>query len=112
MCIILVVDKTKQKGNEIMRYIIVREQTHQYGSKYAAYENFKQLKEAVIDRLDGRGWDDKSQVNLNSIESCLSYLHSDGQGFSYKITHSYNKYSECRDDRLGSRGYCYRHFVK
>lgn len=93
-----------------MKHIIVMEKTHSKGLIFKGYENFKELKDKVIDRLDGCNWVDKKRVKLNSIESCLTYIHSDCQSFMYKITQSYKQYSECNNDTLGSKGYCYKFF--
>ena len=77
-------------------YILI-DYTKYYGSKQTmAYENFADLKDSVISRLDGRGWDNKETVDLRSMRSCIDYLTQDAWNVSYRKSKSYKKFDEYR----------------
>lgn len=51
-------------------------QYSQYGQVHnALYDDVTAIKEAVIDMLDGRGWDNKERVDMRSVRSMAQYLH-------------------------------------
>ena len=65
-------------------------------NKTMSYENFKDLKDSAINKLDGRGWYDKNKIDLRSLKSCIDYLTSDFNNVSFKKSRSYKKFYEYR----------------
>ena len=77
-------------------YILI-DYTKYYGGKCTmSYENFEDLKDSVIERLDGRGWNDKDTVDLRSTRSCVEYLTQDAWNVSYRKSKSFKKFYEYR----------------
>lgn len=79
-------------------YILVEAKDVRSGKKRTlAYENFDELKEKVVDILNGRGWDNKEKVDLRKVDSCLEYVLSGNlYSISYKFSTSYNKFMNYR----------------
>lgn len=77
-------------------YILIDYRTHQYGWFTMAYENFKEIKETVIDRLNRTGWYDKNKVDLRSLQSCIDYLCNDFSTKTWVKSTSYKKFSDYR----------------
>ena len=61
-----------------------------------AFEDFADLKDSCITRLDGNGWYDKDKVDLRSIDSCVKYLFDDHREVTYKLSKSRNKFYDYR----------------
>ena len=61
-----------------------------------AFDSFEELKDSCIKNLEVCGYDDKSSVDLRSVESCVRYLFSDHREITYHKSTSYNKYIEYR----------------
>ena len=77
-------------------YILIDYISNYSGKCTMSYEDFADLKGSVIDKLDGRGWDNKHNVDLRSLRSCIDYLFSDYRSVGYKKSKSYKKFCEYR----------------
>ena len=77
-------------------YILIDYSGYYCGRKTFAYESFEELKKDVIEKLNGKGWSDKSKVDLRSSFSCLMYMLEDYFNVSYKKTKSYKKFFDYR----------------
>ena len=77
-------------------YILIDFISNYSGKCTMSYENFKDLKGSVIDKLNGRGWDDKYRVDLRSLNSCIDYLFTDYRSVNHKKSKSYKKFCEYR----------------
>lgn len=43
--------------------------------KVIHYDNFNNIKKRVISILDSHGWDNKSEVDMRSLRSCINYIY-------------------------------------
>ena len=77
-------------------YILIDFTKYYGGRRTMAYENFKDLKDSVISKLDSRGWNDKKTVNLRSVKSCIEYLTRDAWNVDFKLSKSHKKFNEYR----------------
>ena len=77
-------------------YILIDYITNHRGKCTMSYEDFEDLKDSVIQTLDGRGWDNKDTVDLRSIKSCVEYLTRDVRGVNFRKSKSYKKFCEYR----------------
>jgi hypothetical protein len=51
-------------------------QYKQFGEdQYTPFDGVTAIKEAVIDKLDSRGWDNKDKVDMRSVNSMANYLY-------------------------------------
>ena len=51
-------------------------QYRQYGQVHnALYDDVTAIKEAVINKQDLRGWSEKGEVDMRSVNSMANYLH-------------------------------------
>ena len=79
-------------------YILIEFDSYLYGNNTTyAFENFNVLKERVVERLNGCGWDEKHKVDMRSIDSCVRYLCDDFKNVRWKKSTSYDKYFEYRN---------------
>ena len=77
-------------------FILIDYKNHNGNTHTMSYENFKDLKDSVISKLDNRGWYDKDKVDLRSLKSCVDYLTSDARNVDFKQSTSIKKYTEYR----------------
>lgn len=83
------------KGECIM-YILV-DFTDRYGKPHTmSYYDFKDLKNSVVARLDGRGWDDKYKVDFRSLVSCINYIFGNYRNVNCKKSKDDKKFDEYR----------------
>lgn len=69
------------------KYILVNF-TSNSGKHTFAFEDFKEVKNSVIDVLDCKGWADKAKVDLRSLDSCINYLCRDFRDVNYSLSNS------------------------
>ena len=77
-------------------YILIDFTKYYGGKRTMGYENFKDLKDSVIKKLDCKGWADKNIVDLRSLKSCVEYLTQDAWNVHFKKSNSYKKFNEYR----------------
>lgn len=76
-------------------YILI-DYIHLGKKKTMAYENFQELKEAVLDELDRTGWVGKKEVDLRCLWDCVFYLARATREFRIKKSKSFKKFLEYR----------------
>ncbi len=81
------------------KYILVNFSSNS-GKHTFAFEDFKEVKESVIDMLDCKGWADKAKVDLRSVSSCIEYLCHDYRDVDFCYSNSYKKF---RNYRYGNK---------
>lgn len=71
--------------------------TKYYGGRMkTAFNGFDEIKKECVEKLNGRGWSDKSQVDLRNLKSCIDYLFTDAWNVQVKKSTSYNKFMNYR----------------
>lgn len=84
------------RRKERKMYILIDYTKYYGGNMTMAYDDFADLKDSVIDKLDGRGWSDKADVDLRSADSCVRYLTKDAWNVSWRKSKSFKKYNNYR----------------
>ena len=86
------------KGYEM--YILINYIKNPIGKKCTmAFDNFADLKDSCVVRLNNSGWYDKDRVDLRSADSCVKYLFDDHRSINYKFSKSRKKYLDYRYGR-------------
>jgi len=81
------------------KYILVDAIGHHGNKKSIVFESVTDIRRVAIRMLDGKGWDDKHQVDLRSLSSMIGYIFDDFPRVAWTRTTSYAKCIGYRSSR-------------
>lgn len=73
-------------------YYLIKLFPHSGPEKYTKFDCFKTIKDEALKLLDAKGWDNKDDVDLRSVHSCLSFVYNDFRNYRLIKTTSFKKY--------------------
>ncbi len=75
-----------------MAYYLIKLFPHRGKEQFKKFKNFEEIKKEAIQLLDISGWDNKNQVDLRSVRSCLIFIYGDFRNYRLTKTTSLNKF--------------------